>query len=235
MSASQKINAAAPALMDTITGLNVDLAGIIRLADLKEDRLGRMAAGLLPGVKSVIVVAMELFPEILDLTSPSRTMGAASLNDLYADNSEFISGKLTERVYDLTRVSRKQGLKALPLSAAGCPTDNRFLEAVFSFKHAGEAAGMGKMGWHSLLITPGFGPRVRLACCLTEAELESTVAGDDFIDCQSCRLCVEACPAGAIKEPVDGEPYAINKYACGSYRASACGCSECMKVCPQGR
>ncbi len=235
MSASQKINAAAPALMDTITGLNVDLAGIIRLADLKEDRLGRMAAGLLPGVKSVIVVAMELFPEILDLTSPSRTMGAASLNDLYANNSEFISGKLTERVYDLTRASRKQGRKALPLSAAGCPTDNRFLEAVFSFKHAGEAAGMGKMGWHSLLITPGFGPRVRLACCLTEAELESTVAGDDFIDCQSCRLCIEACPAGAIKEPVDGEPYAINKYACGSYRASACGCSECMKVCPQGR
>ena len=235
MSVSQQNNAAASALMDTITGLNVDLAGIIRLADLKEDRLGRMAAGLLPGVKSVIVVAMELIPEILDLTSPSRTMGAASLNDLYANNSEFISGKLTERVYDLTRVSRKQGLKALPLSAAGCPTDNRFLEAVFSFKHAGEAAGMGKMGWHSLLITPGFGPRVRLACCLTEAELESTVAGDDFIDCRSCRLCVEACPAGAIKEPVDGEPYAINKYACGSYRASACGCSECMKVCPQGR
>ncbi len=235
MSTQQQNIAAAPALTDTIAGLKVDSVGIIRLADLKEAKLGRMAVDLLPGVKSVVVLAMELLPEILDLTSPSRTMGAASLNDLYANNSEFISGRLTERVYDLARASRKLGLKALPLSAAGCPTDNRFLEAVFSFKHAGEAAGMGEIGWHSLLITPEFGPRVRLACCLTEAELEPTVGGDGFIDCQSCRLCVENCPSGAIKEPVDGETYAINKYACSSYRASACGCAECMKVCPQGR
>ncbi len=235
MSTRQQNIAAAPALTDTIAGLDVDSVGIIRLADLKEARLGRMAAELLPCLKSVVVMAMELFPEILDLTSPSRTTGATSLNDLYNSNSEFVSSRLTKSAYDLARASRNLGLRALPLPAAGCPMDNRFLEAVFSYKHAGEAAGMGEIGWHSLLITPDFGPRVRLACCLIEAELEPIVRGDGFIDCQSCGLCVENCPSGAIKEPVDGETYAINKYACSSYRASAGGCAECMKVCPQGR
>ncbi len=235
MSTRQQNIAAIPALTDTIAGLNVDSVGIIRLADLKEARLGRMATELLPGVKSVVVMAIELFPEILDLTSPGRTTGASSLNDLYADNSEFISGRLTEAAYDLARASRNLGRKALPLPGAGCPTDNRFLEAVFSYKHAAEAAGMGVLGWHGLLITPDFGPRVRFACCLTEAELEPTVGDDGFVDCQSCRLCLESCPSGAIKEPVDGETYAINKYACGSYLASAGGCAECIRVCPQGR
>ncbi len=235
MSTPQQNIAAAPPLTDTIAKLDVDLVGIIRLADLKEAKLGQMATGLLPGAKSVVVLAMELFPEILDLTSPSRTTGAASLNDLYNNNSEFVSGRLTEAAYDLARASRNLGLKALPLPAAGCPMDNRFLEAVFSYKHAGKAAGMGEIGWHSLLVTPDFGPRVRLACCLTEAALEPTVGGASFVDCQSCRLCVESCPARALKEPVNGETYVLNKYACSSYRASAGGCAECMKVCPRGR
>ena len=74
----------------------------------------------------------------------------------------------------MAKASREFGLRALPLPARGCPKDIRFLEAMFSCKHAAQAAGLGTIGKHSLLITPDFGSRVQLSCCLTEAVLELT-------------------------------------------------------------
>ncbi len=234
MSISRNSAATAP-LVEVMTKLDMDIFGAARLADVKETRLKEAAVRLLPGVKSVVVLGMELYPEILDLTSPGRTTGAPSMNDLYNNNTDFVSSRLTKSAYDLARASRRLGMKSLPLPAAGCPTDARFLEAVFSYKHAGEAAGMGEIGWHSLLITPEFGPRLRLSCCLTEAEFEPTTGEESLIDCKSCGLCIENCPSGALREPADGESYVMNKYACSSYRAAAGGCVECMKVCPRGR
>ena len=177
---------------------------------------------------------MEIYPEILDLASPERVMGAASTSDLLARNADFLSGRLTKAAYDIAKVAHRSGLKSLPLPAAGCPLDTRFLEAVFSYKHAGQAAGLGKIGWHSLLITPDFGPRVRLSCCLTEATLEPTSI-KMTVECDSCGICLDNCPAGALTKPQDGELYAINKFACSSFRNASGSCSECMRLCPEGR
>ena len=230
----QKINTRRSLLKELGPELDADIVGVAALGDWKGTRLEETALRLLPQAKSVVVLAKEIYPEILDLSSPERITGAASLNDVLDHNAEYINGRLNEAVYDIIKAFRQRGLKALPLSAAGCPYDARFQEAVFSFKHAGQAAGLGKMGWHSLLITPGFGPRVRLACCLTEAELEATSLDYDT-DCAGCGICLEVCPAKAISEPETGQPYAINKYACCSFRSAAGGCSECMKLCPRGR
>ena len=234
MADSQKINTRSSLLAELGPELDADIVGVAALDDWKSTRLEETALRLLPQAKSIVVIAKEIYPEILDLSSPERITGAASLNDVLDHNSEYINGRLNEVAYDITKAFRQRGLKALPLAAAGCPYDARFQEAVFSFKHAAEAAGLGRMGWHSLLITPGFGPRVRLACCLTEAELEPTRADFDN-ECASCGICLGVCPAKAITEPEAGEPYAINKYACCSFRSAAGGCSECMKHCPKGR
>ena len=221
-------------LEEVKTGSDIDIVGSAALEYWKGTRLEEAALSLLPQAKSIVVMAMEIYPEILDLASAERITGAASLNDVFDQNAEYIRGRLNEAVYDITKAFRQRGLKALPLPAAGCPYDARFQEAVFSFKHAAEAAGLGRMGWHSLLITPGFGPRVRLACCVTEAELEST-STDFSPECESCGICAEICPAKAIAEPKAGEPYSINKYACCSFLSAAGGCSQCMKLCPRGR
>jgi len=215
-------------------GLDVDIVGAAALSDWKGTKLEQTALRLLPQTKSVVVLAMEVYPEVLDLSAPERTTGAASLNDLLDRHQEYISSRLTKSAYDITKSFHQRGLKALPLPAAGCPMDSRFQEAVFSYKHAGQAAGLGRIGWHSLLITPDFGPRVRLACCLTEAELEPTSLEYDT-ECAGCGICLEICPAKAFHEPETGEQYAINKYACCAYRGAAGGCSECMKLCPRGR
>lgn len=230
----QKLNTKNTLLKELAPELDAEIVGVVVLDDRKGGRLEETALRLLPQAKSALVLAMEIYPEVLDLTSPERVTGAASTNDLYAQHANYISGRLTKAAYDIAKAFRRQGLKALPLPAAGCPMDGRFQEAVFSYKHAAEAAGLGKMGWHSLLITPEFGPRVRLACCLAEVELETT-SSNFATECASCGICLEICPAKALSEPEAGKPYAINKYACCSFQSAAGGCSECVKLCPRGR
>ena len=221
-------------LQDRISKLEVDAVGIASLDEWKDTKLEETALRLLPEARSVVVLAMEIYPEILALTSPERITGAASLNDLLVSNAGYLSGRLTRAAYDVAKASHSLGLKTLPLPAAGCPLDTRFLEAVFSYKHAAQAAGLGRIGHSSLLITPDFGPRVRLSSCLTEAVLEPKKI--ELVDeCQECSICIDNCPAGALSEPQGDEPYAINKFACSSFRSASGGCSDCIRVCPAGQ
>ncbi len=219
------------ALQKLLGQLQVDAVGVASLADWQDTRLGEAAKRLLPTAQSVVVVAMEIFPEILAHSSPEKMVGEAALRDILAPHLQYIDGRLARAVYDAAQASRRQGLKALPLPGAGCPVDPRFLAAVFSFKHAAQAAGLGVLGKSSLLITPQFGPRVRLACALTEAKLDPTPVKAES-PCVECGKCLEACPAGALTEPASGEAYAINKFACSSFRVASGACSECMKICP---
>jgi epoxyqueuosine reductase len=219
---------------DMLAGLDADIIGVATFERWKGSRLEEAALKLLPETRSIIVFGLEIHREILDLTSPSRIQGAASATDLLDTDSQHLSGRLTWTAYDISRAAHNLGFKALPLPSRDFPTDNRFFEAILSYKHAGEAAGLGKLGWHSMLISPGFGPRLRLGVCLTEAELEPTPAGDVRFNCERCRKCVEICPAQAINEPAPGEPYSINKFACSAYLEAAGGCSQCMRVCPPG-
>jgi len=220
-------------LHNFISELHVDAVGIASLADWKETRLEETALKLLPQARSVVVLAMEISREVLDLASPGKAMGVASLSDLLNRDADFLYGRLTKASYDIAKASRKLTLRALPLPAVGCPLDTRFLEAVFSYKHAAQAAGLGRIGKHSLLITPDFGSRVRLSCCLTEAVLEPT-QGNMAEECGSCRICIDNCPAGALAEPQAGETYAINKFACSSFRTASGACVECLRLCPAG-
>jgi epoxyqueuosine reductase QueG len=144
---------------------------------------------------------------------------------------DYLRGRLNRAVYDIALASHKAGLKALPLPGQGPSVDGRYLEAVISYKHAAQAAGLGSIGMSSLLVTEKYGPRVQFAVCLTEASLTST-AGPSPQYCLYCNVCVGKCPAHAIGRPAKGEAYAINKFACRSYVEAAGGCSECMRVCP---
>jgi epoxyqueuosine reductase QueG len=218
-------------LQETLSKLDVDMVGVARLRDLKGTKLEKSALKLLPSARSIIVVGAEVYPEFLELTSPERTMGAANMNDLFRRHTDILAGRLTGAVYNVAREARKAGLKAMPLPAEGPCVDGRFLEAVISYKHAAEEAGLGRIGMSSLLVTHQYGPRVRLALCLTEAALKST-ANDEPSACSYCNVCVLNCPAHALDKPEKGQAYAINKFACRTYIDAAGGCSECVRLCP---
>lgn len=220
------------ALRDFISTLDVDTVGVADLAEWKGTPLEENALRLLPQARSVVVLAKEVYREFLDLVTPGRVTGEASFNDMVAAASNYVDAKLMEAAWDVAQASHRLGLRALPLTA-GTPYDNRFLQSVFSFKHAAQAAGLGTIGKNSLLVTQDYGPRVRFSCCLTEVQLEPTRDIKPW-KCAGCRICIDVCPSGALSEPGDGDAYAINQFACSSFLGASGGCYECQRLCPAG-
>ena len=105
-------------------------------------------------------------------------------------------------------------------------------------------AGVGFYGKNTLLITRRHGSWVVLGTLVTDVEIErSPPLGTD---CGSCRLCIDACPTGALDEPGTLDASKCLSYwtqAPGSvpeeYRAKlgtqVYGCDICQDVCPWNR
>ncbi len=62
----------------------------------------------------------------------------------------------------------------------------------------GHAAGIGWVGRNQLLVHPKYGQRVRYVSILTDAPLTAGRPTEGW--CGECKVCVGACPAGAIRE-----------------------------------
>ena len=103
-----------------------------------------------------------------------------------------------------------------------------------------QAAGLGWRGISGLLITPQFGPCVRLAAVFTEIENLPRYEGDEYswvLDfCESCKRCIRDCPPLAFyDEPIhnkNGLVTVLDNAKCFPYFAKYHGCSVCIKVCP---
>ncbi len=80
---------------------------------------------------------------------------------------------------------------------------------VVSQKKVAVAAQLGRMGIHRSVIHPRFGSFILLGTVVTEAEIAGEMPPLDFDPCVSCKLCVAACPVGAIEPD-------------GTFRFSAC-------------
>jgi epoxyqueuosine reductase len=205
--------------------------GVAVISDATGTPLHDSAVTLLPGARSIVVLGVELFSEVLQLIGPDRLMGQAAARELYTPHVDFLNSRLNRTLYDLAMTLRAEGYRTIPLPSQGTPVDARFQRGVLSFKHAAEYAGLGRIGRSSLLITEKFGPRVRLACLLTDAPLSPTrcQVADACAECGGD--CIGRCPAGALAERGEGQRYAINKYACASFRAGAGACSACLSEC----
>lgn len=81
------------------------------------------------------------------------------------------------------------------------------------------------------VLAPEFGTRVRLACLLTEAPLQTTKRHDPVDDCTHCLDCVKVCPVGAISSPGPGLRYEVDGMRCKFYRDNVDNCGLCQKAC----
>jgi epoxyqueuosine reductase QueG len=211
--------------------LEVDLAGAARLGGRAGSQELEKARRLLPEAKSVIALAMEIPEEVFRHLTYRQEVGDLALRDLYGRTEELIAGRLNWEAYRLVKKLHALGYKALALPAGG-PYDMRVLSGPLSYKHAAQAAGLGTIGWHSLLITPEYGPRVKLALVLTDAGFPASSTAGRTGECLRCGACLRACPAQAISQPDTDRPYRLDVHACNSFLAAVGLCAECMKVCP---
>jgi epoxyqueuosine reductase len=111
-------------------------------------------------------------------------------------------------------------------------------------REAAARSGVGFYGKNTMLITRRHGSWVVLGTLVTTAELEPTPALD--LDCGSCRLCIDACPTGALDDPgtVDANKclsyWTQSKHSAPEpYREAledrVYGCDICQDVCPWNR
>src|SRR5262245_56295710 len=80
---------------------------------------------------------------------------------------------------------------------------------VVSHKTVAVAAGLGHMGIHRNVIHPKFGNFILLGTVLTDSAISEYQQPLDYNPCVECKLCVSACPVGAI-----GADKAFNFSAC---------------------
>jgi epoxyqueuosine reductase len=105
-------------------------------------------------------------------------------------------------------------------------------------------SGVGFYGKNTMLITRRHGSWVVLGTLVTDVELERTPRLP--LDCGSCRLCIDACPTGALDDPgtLDATrclsywtqaPAAIPEPYRSELGAQVYGCDICQDVCPWNR
>jgi len=95
-------------------------------------------------------------------------------------------------------------------------------------------AGLGQIGKHGILIDEYYGPRIRLAAILTDADLiEDEVKVMPIQDvCDECNMCIDSCLAQAIrKEPINSQTIEHEK-CYERWRIYGSDCAVCIKVCP---
>ena len=169
---------------------------------------------------NAIVLVMEMDREKIDM-APSRET-AVMIHETY-DQLGIAANKLTDFL-------RKNDHSA----QAGHPLGGSVL-----YPPLAELAGLGWHGRHGLLITPEFGPRVRIAAVYTS--ITNLPVGKENPhsrieeSCATCGRCIRKCPANAILDsPLmrdKGLKTHINSGRCFRFFAENWGCSVCIKEC----
>ncbi|SJZ40330.1 Epoxyqueuosine reductase QueG (queuosine biosynthesis) [Trichlorobacter thiogenes] len=186
---AQKLNA--KELREICLETGVDDVGFVEinnalLADQKADILQ-----MFPWAKTLISFVGRINRE--NLRSPARSIASLELHQ--------VEERLTHAANALAAALERKGIRAAT-PAGGFPmeADNwlRGKMQVISHKPIAVAAGLGKMGLHRNVIHPVFGSFVLLGTVLIEAELDEYSTPLDYNPCIDCKLCVAACPTGAI-------------------------------------
>ena len=143
-----------------------------------------------PRTRSLISFVVRMNRE--NVRSPARSVA----------NSEFHrSGDETNVIARrIVAALEREGIRALnppmgfPMEMAQWP--GRLW--VVAHKPVAVAAGLGRMGIHRNVIHPRFGNFILLGTVLVAAEVSEHAQPLDFSPCVECKLCVAACPVGAI-------------------------------------
>lgn len=118
-------------------------------------------------------------------------------------NLEFhhTTDEINEVARNIVAALERAGVRSINGGAAGFPMEaDRWGTKmwVISHKPVAVAAGLGRMGIHRNVIHPKFGNFILLGTVLIDAEVTAYSHPLDYNPCLECKLCVAACPTGAI-------------------------------------
>jgi len=143
-------------------------------------------ADVMPDVRSIVALGLHVWDPVLDVAAYD-TARAEWVYPAYAvmeQRKEKLAQWLTRRGFNVHSGPAK-----------------------VSYKRLAVLAGFGDFGKNSLIVNDRYGSNFRLACLLTDAELEADQpTGKD--PCGKCTLCLSACPMDAL------QPWRVDPEAC---------------------
>ncbi len=185
---------------------------------------------LLPGAQTVVVLATNYYTPFT--ASPDPEIGAISRYAWGTDYHHTLRKRLKILLAEIHALEPQAQGRVFVDSAP-------ILEKEWALR-----SGIGWMGKHSCIISPQFGSWIFLAEIVLNLPLEPTSPIKNR--CGQCRLCMDACPTGALLEP-----FVLDSRRCLSYLTielkadrpipeefhSAManrifGCDVCQEVCP---
>ncbi|GAA5168849.1 4Fe-4S binding protein [Pseudonocardia eucalypti] len=143
------------------------------------------------GAKALISLVGRVNQE--PVRSPARSTTNLEYHMGYHDINDVARHIATE--LEPMGVRAFNGVAGFPMEMDNWP-DQRIW--VVAHKPIAEAAGLGKMGIHRNVIHPKFGNFIVLATVVVDVPISEYDRPIDYNPCLECKLCVAACPTGAI-------------------------------------
>jgi epoxyqueuosine reductase len=164
-----------------------DLVGVADLQLLEGIRTDPV--DLLKGYTRAVSIAVRLADGVIDPIVDSPT-------PLYQQHYLKVNALLDDIALRVSQLLQNAGHRALPIPASQLLNKVEWYSYI-SHKAVAIAAGVGWQGKSLLVVTPQWGPRIRLVTVLTDAALQPDPPLKNR--CGKCLSCTEACPAQAIK------------------------------------
>jgi epoxyqueuosine reductase QueG len=213
-----------------------DLVGVADLEPFKAERQTLSAAFMRPFTRAVSL-AIRLDDAVIDAIVQAPTTD-------YARHYRGVNARLDRASSQLADWIKGRGYAAAALPASSIVDEKNLLGGI-SHRAAARMAGIGWQGKSLLIVSPQFGPRIRLTTLLTNLPCRVDMPLKNR--CGSCAACATACPAAAIKNVRTSDRYATRDEALYLERCArqtmlfkqqreigASICGVCVAVCPFG-
>ena len=199
-------------IKDAAKRLGADIVGIGSIDRWHTAPIQMDPKQIMPNAKSIIAMGFRVMRGSLrgveegTYFSNYSAMGYGGITYLY----------MPMTVINLSKMIEDEGYEAVPM---GHQSDWRGIDSVgylrenysrpvapgkaapdvmINLRIAGFLCGLGEIGYSKMLLTPEFGPRVRVGIIITDMELEPDPIIEPGTLCNRCMACVRECPGGCI-------------------------------------
>lgn len=199
-------------IKDAAKRLGADIVGIGSIDRWHTAPIQMDPKQIMPNAKSIIALGFRVMRGSLrgveegTYFSNYSAMGYGGITYLY----------MPMTVINLSKMIEDEGYEAVPM---GHQSDWRGIDSVgylrenysrpvapgkaapdvmINLRIAGFLCGIGEIGYSKMLLTPEFGPRVRVGIIITDMELEPDPIIEPGTLCNRCMACVRECPGGCI-------------------------------------
>lgn len=209
---------------EILFSLGADLCGIASIDRFKDAPKGYHPLDVMPSCKSVISFGCRF---------PVGTLNCNS-DVPYTRVRNSMTPKMDAIALDFCIEMEKHKIVCVPIPTNESVWDKNTerWRSIISQKHAAQAAGLGTIGRHSLLITPEFGSMIWLGAVLCEQEFKADKMKENI--CNNCNLCVNACPVNALEQEEIKQDVCWN-HAFGDdeeKKTWLISCHQCRDICP---